>query len=402
MTGAAVKLTEHKHKRITLFCVVTILYWFSIYTYVPTLSTYAKSIGASYKLVGIIIGSYGFTQMLLRIPLGIISDRLNRRKVFITMGVLLGFISSFGMWAGNSPGMLLVFRALAGAAAAAWVPFTVLFSSYYEGSDAPKAIGIISSISSFGQMAAIFLGGVAAQYISARSPFLLGFAGAVIGIVLSFGIRENTDMHRVPLKLADLIQVAGDKRLMLLSILAVLAQFMTFATMYGFTPVAARQIGASDFQLGLLTTISTMPGIFGAALSGSFFAKRVGEKRTLIWGFVISSVMCFIIPFVKSFELLCISQLVGGFCLGTVFPLLMGLCIKNVEDRVRATAMGFFQAIYGIGMFMGPTIVGFLSDYAGLSWGFAVIGVVGTAGAVISGTVAGRVLFRNNGYGIVD
>ena len=39
-----------------LFCVVTVLYWFSLYTYVPILPVYASSLGASYKLVGLIVG----------------------------------------------------------------------------------------------------------------------------------------------------------------------------------------------------------------------------------------------------------------------------------------------------------------------------------------------------------
>jgi len=59
----------------------------SLYAYVPILSPYAESLGASYKMVGMIIGSYGFTQMLLRIPLGIISDKMGNRKLFIISGI---------------------------------------------------------------------------------------------------------------------------------------------------------------------------------------------------------------------------------------------------------------------------------------------------------------------------
>src|SRR5665647_3789323 len=102
---------------IPLFYLVTTLYWFSLYTYVPTLSPYIKSVGASYKLVGIIIGSYGFTQMLLRIPLGILSDKLKIRKPFISAGVFLGMLSSLGMFLFHEPGWVLFFRSMAGVAA---------------------------------------------------------------------------------------------------------------------------------------------------------------------------------------------------------------------------------------------------------------------------------------------
>lgn len=376
--------------RIPLFCLVTGLFWFSLYTYVPTLSTYAKSLGASYKLVGLIIGSYGFTQMLLRIPLGILSDRMNKRRIFITFGVVLCFVSALGMWYFNDPIFLLVFRSVSGAAAAAWVPFTVLFSSYYKSEEAPKAIGFISSITSIGQMAAIFLGGAAAQMLSPRAPFLLAFIGAAAAIALSFGIKENRSINREPLKFVALLSVARNPGLLLLSILCIFTQYMTFATMYGFTPVAAKQLGAADFQLGLLTTLSTMPGIFGAILSGSVFAKYLGEKKTLIYGFLLSTLACTAIPFIQSLPLLYISQMAGGFALGTLFPLLMGMCIKNVQEQMRATAMGFFQAIYGIGMFMGPTVVGILSDTAGLAWGFWTTGMVGLAAMFITMAFLGK------------
>ncbi len=377
-----------KSYRIPLFCTVTGLYWFSMYTYVPTLSTYAEGLGAPYALIGLIVGSYGFTQMLLRIPLGILSDRLNKRRIFITLGLALCFLSAFGMWISTVPSMLLIFRAVSGAAAASWVIFTVLFSSYFESNEAPRAIGFISSVTSIGQMAAIFVGGVAAQLISPRAPFLLAFIGAAAAIALSFGLKENTGPRKEPMKIASLLSVARNPGLLFLSVLAIFSQFMTFSTIYGFTPVAAGKLGASDFQLGLLTTLSTMPGIFGAALSGSFFVKKLGERRTLVCGYTISAVTCFIIPFLTNMPQLYVSQIIGGFCLGTVFPLLMGMCIKNVQESMRATAMGFFQAIYGIGMFVGPMVVGFLSDTAGMSWGFWTTGLVGFLAAAFSFKVA--------------
>jgi len=63
-----------------LFSVIIILFWFSLYIYVPQLSNYAKELGASYRLIGLIGSAYGFSQTILRIPLGILSDKLRNRK----------------------------------------------------------------------------------------------------------------------------------------------------------------------------------------------------------------------------------------------------------------------------------------------------------------------------------
>src|SRR5665647_959411 len=369
---------------IPLFYLVTTLYWFSLYTYVPTLSPDIKSVGASYKLVGIIIGSYGFTQMLLRIPLGILSDKLKIRKPFISAGVFLGMLSSLGMFLFHEPGWVLFFRSMAGVAAATWVTYTVLFSSYFSEEDMPKSIGMINSYCFLGQVLAMLLGGAAAQYFTQFTPFLVGAVGGLAGLFVSFFITEDKQVDRVPLKLRELLSVGKEKGLLIPSGLAIISQLLSFGTVFGFTPVAAKAIGATSFELGLLTALSTLPGIFAAAMSGSIFAIKWGEKRTIIYGYILVALSCLAIPYAKSLWVLYITQMIGGFGQGTVFPLLMSASIKSVSEQKRATAMGFFQAIYGIGMFIGPIMVGFLSDSMSLFYGFWATGLIGLTGAVLT------------------
>lgn len=371
-------------RRIPLFYVVTALYWLSLYTYVATLPTYAKSLGASYKLIGMIVGSYGFTQMALRIPLGIVSDRLRRRKLFACAGVAVSLCSALGLFFFPNPWAVLIFRGLSGVSAAAWVSFTVLYSSYYEEQAAPKAIAIINAVCSFGTMTGIFIGGVAAQRFGSLAPFEAAAVTAAVGFALSLFIRENRPEPKEQVRLRALFSVLKDRRFLLVSLLAILAQFITFSTVYGFTPVAAKAIGANSFDLGLLTTLSTLPGIFASLLSGTVLIRKFGEKKVIIAGFAITTAACITIPFIRSLGLLYLTQALGGFGLGGAFPLLMGLSIKNVPGDRRSTAMGLFQAIYGIGMFLGPTAVGFLSDVVGLKWGFFMIGLVGAAAICIA------------------
>ena len=375
-------MTEKRmNYRTSLFCLVTSLYWFSLYAYVPTLPGYADSLGASHRMVGLILGSYGFTQMLLRIPLGIYSDTINRRKPFVVAGLAIALVSALGMRLFPSPGMLLVFRGLTGVAAAAWVTYAVLFSSYFPSESATRAIGYISAFNAMGQMAAMMLGGLAAHGFGRAAPFTVAAVGGAVGLMLSMGVVEKK-VDREPGRLSEFASVGSDRGLILVSSLAVLVQLITFATVYGFTPIAAERIGAGDFELGLLTTLSTLPRILAAALSGALFARIYGERRTVIWAFVVLSISCMAIPLVPSLPLLYVSQIIGGFAAGLIFPLLMGLSIKAVAEGKRASAMGFFQAIYGIGMFVGPVFVGVVSDTLSLQWGFWLAGLVGLTGAL--------------------
>ncbi|MDR3562585.1 MAG: MFS transporter [Negativicutes bacterium] len=365
-------------KRIMIL--VTGFYWFSMYTYVPTLAPYAQSLGASYDMVGFILGSYGFTQVLLRLPVGVFSDAWGRRKLFVIGGIALAVCSSLGMWLVPAVGALLLLRASAGVAAAAWVDYTVLYASYFQPKEAPKAIGFINAVCSLGQVAAMLAGGYVAERFGLTSPFILGAAGGLIGVALSFSVREEPSAPK-PVDTAVMFDVLRDDNLLRLSGLGVILQVVTYVTIFGFSPVAAQAIGAGGFELGLLTVAAIVPSIFASALSGTLFCRRYGERSTLVGGFITMAASCLVIPFIDNLSWFYLSQAVGGFGRGLIMPLLMGLSIKNFPDEKRSTAMGIFQAIYGIGMCGGPVLAGLLSSSFGLAWGFWVTGIVGFAGA---------------------
>ena len=365
-------------KRILI--IVTGLFWFAMYTYVPTMALYAQNLGASYDMVGIIIGSYGLTQLMLRIPIGIISDAWGARKLFVIAGITLAAASSFGMWLLPTVGALLFCRAIAGIAAATWVDYTVLYASYFSGSEAPKAIGFINAVNNLGQVAAMLAGGYAAELYGLSSPFLLGALAGSAGVILSLCVREEQTKPK-PVSLKGFIEAVRDRTLLKLSGLGVILQIGTYVTVFGFLPLAAQRLGASHSELGLLTTITMGPSIVSSAMSGFFFSKRFGERATLVFGLFIVAVSCLIIPFAADLAVLYFSQAAGGFARGLVLPLLMGLSIKQFPGDKRSTAMGVFQALYGIGMLGGPVIAGMLNNTFGLNAGFLVAGSIGLIGS---------------------
>lgn len=377
-------MTEQENKKsIKLFVLVTAFYWFSMYAYIPTFSPYIETMGASHKLVGLILGSYGFTQMLVRIPLGIYSDRINKRKIFVIIGIILSGISTLGMYLAQAPELILFFRALAGVSAATWISFTVLFSSYFADQEAARAIGIINASNKSGQVLGMLLGGVVAQLLGQRFPFLLAAGGGVAALFLSLNVAEKSSQKK-PIKAAEIIEVAKNRSLLLLSLLAIIMMMIVHSTAFGFIPVVAKKLGAGSFQLGLLTTITTLPGILSSYLSGSVFTKKYGEKNTVTTGFILLAVSCLLVPLLNQLYLLYFNQILNGFAQGMILPILMGLSIKNVAAHRRGTAMGFFQAIYGLGMFAGPLLVGTISDFSSMKIGFLFIGCVGLLGACLS------------------
>jgi len=383
-TALPLERPESVNYRIPLFCAVTLLFWFSMYTCVPILAAYVEFLGASHQMAGLIVGMYGLSQMLLRVPVGVLSDRFHKRKLFILFGLLFSAFAGLGILVTKEVTWILILRALAGAAAATWVDFTILFSSYYRKEETTRAIGTISVYNNLGQMLGIMCGGWFADQFGWESSFLIGAAVGLAGLVGALFLVEKFDENAQRITARGVAEVASDRTLLTVSFLSILFQLITFATVFGFTPVYAQSLGASKLDMGLLTFFSTFPTAVAAWIGGRHLAERIGEKNVIIIGFILSGVCTALIPAISSLWLLIASQAVAGFGRGFSSPILMSLSIKHMHPDKRATAMGFYQAIYGLGMFMGPLFMGAAGDWLTLQEGFVIVGVLGGISAVLT------------------
>lgn len=348
-----------------------------MYTCVPILASYVEYLGASYKMTGLIVGMYGLIQMILRLPLGIISDRLHKHKIFIVFGLMFSVLSGLGILVTQDITWILFLRALAGAAAATWVDFTILFTRYYSKENTSQAIGTLSLYSMLGQMLGILSGGWIAEYYGWESSFLLGASVGMIGLLGSFFIVDKRDKEIETITVHKIIKVSSDKTLLTVSFLAILFQMLIFATVFGFTPVFAQSLGASKFDMGLLTFFSTFPTAIAAWMGGGMLTQRFGEKKVLLIGLILISIFTILIPFIKSVLILIMTQALAGLGRGLVTPILMSLSIKHIDVARRSTAMGIYQSFYGLGMFNGPLFMGIVGDLLTLKQGFIILGLLG-------------------------
>ena len=376
--------------RLPLFYTVTAFFWFALYAYVPYVAPFADEMGADFRLSGLIVGAYGFTQMVIRFPLGILSDKLGKRKVFVLLGVFFSALSGLVIVFFPTPMALLAARSLGGVAASAWVIFAILGASYYRPEETVKSVGFLNAANAFGRMAALLVGGLVAQNFGFSSAFLLAGMVGVFGLIAGFGIVENTGAKGKSPSITDLLDVARNRQLMCASILGIFIQYIMFATTFGFSPMAAAEMGASNIQLGMLGVVSTLPGLLISPLAGTVLSRKIG--RTLAIGFLMAGLGSAAVSLCQSLWQLYAVQIFSNIGAAAVFTLLMGLCIQDIPSERRATAMGFFQAVYGIGMFLGPFIMGWVSHSFGLMFAFAFTGTIGIIG------MSASVFFINKGY----
>ncbi|MCR2805100.1 MFS transporter [Paenibacillus soyae] len=373
--------------RSGLFIAVTLLYWTSMYIYLPTLTPYLNAGGYSLSFIGIVLGSYGFTQMLVRFPLGVLSDRLGKRKPFILLGMAAACLSCLlfllpGGWVWPLAG-----RIVAGICASAWVAFTVLYASYFESGQIGRAMGRISVMTVSGQMIGMLLSGALSEGFGPRAPFLAGALCGAAGLLLAMLIREpagGVARENGGMSLAQVGTVVRNRTLLRVSLLSILAHGVLFITMFGFTPLKAEQLGAGGVELTLLVFAFMLPHALASFAGSHWLVPRFGSNVTIAIGFVVSACCTAGMIAAPSLGILYATQALNGFAQGLHMPLLLGLAIRDVDSSSRATAMGLYQALYAVGMFSGPFLAGYLNGGWGLDGGFLFGTALALAAAVLT------------------
>jgi len=367
-----------------LFIAGTVLFWASLYTYVPILPAYVERLSGSLEVVAWIVGAYGLTQLALRIPLGVWSDRVGARKPFVLAGLVAAMVSGVGMAIAGTPALLFALRALAGMAAATWGLLTVLFASYFTPPNPHRAMTIMQVASALAQIAAALLGSWVASYWGWTAPFYAGAVLALLGLLCMAAVPDEGRVEsRTRITLVTVVRIARVRAVAGASIAAALGQFGFWVTVNGFTPIYAVRLGASPETLGILAMVSLVPYAAAPILADAFLALRYRESHVVAAGYLVVGAATLAIPFIHSIPLLMLSQAIGGVGRGLVFPILMSCTFEAVAPRERATAMGLFQATYALGMTAGPWIAGGLVAWLGLGGVFVMTaGLMGLAAVI--------------------
>ncbi|HPJ21690.1 MAG TPA: MFS transporter, partial [Clostridia bacterium] len=236
-----------QRKTLWIFYTVSAMYWFSLYSYGSVLSNHASSLGADAVMIGTIAGSYGVAQLILRIPVGFLSDRVQNRKYFIGAGILFCLVSGIGLGLSPTPEYMLVFRIMAGIGATSSIILPGYMTETFREMDSHHAMGNMSASFKLGRTFAIIIGGLIAQFVGSKWAFLAG--GIAAGICLIpwiFLPLDRTHEEKVHHSTREILSVIKDRDLYMSSTIMIFFQFAVFATTYTFTPVMARDMGVSN------------------------------------------------------------------------------------------------------------------------------------------------------------
>ncbi|WP_123040127.1 MFS transporter [Cohnella candidum] len=381
--------TENDRTRLVLLSAATLLYWACMYVYVPILTPYLEYRGISVGMIGFVLGSYGLTQIAVRLPLGLYSDAMSRRKPFLIAGMLAGAVSCAlfllpGTWGGP-----LAARLIAGLCASAWVPFSVLYASCFPSSRTGQAMGTLQFLTVSGQLAGMLGSGWLTDWGGYDAAFKTGIAVAVLGILVVLCIREPAAAGPVSAKVTTeekpaVSRVFRSAALWKVSSLSLMAHGILFITMFGFTPLQAVKMGAGEAGLTGIVAAFMVPHALVSLIAGRYLAPKLGNRRMIIAGFLLAGAFTAAIPLTHTLGWLAVTQAFNGAAQALYFPLLLGMAIQDFPPSLRASAMGLYQSVYSVGMFLGPYLAGGLNALGGLEAGFLFGGALGLGASILA------------------
>ncbi len=163
---------------------------------------------------------------------------------------------------------------------------------------------------------------------------------------------------------------------------AVLVSMIGFGLIIPLLPIYGREMGASGFYLGLLTSLFGMTRIL-SSLPGGVLADRVGRKKLIAGGLFVYTGVMFLFGISTNLYQLLFLRACQGAASGVVWPVAATMVADIVEPQDRGKAMGFFSMMWDGGIAVGPVLGGLLTAAIDIAFPFFVCSALSLVSALL-------------------
>lgn len=343
----------------------------------PVLPLYLRDRGASYAMVGVIVGAALVAQALGQWPAGRLTERVGRREMMV-MGLIVAGIASMLFVLPLPVGWLVVLRFVQGLGFAAAMPAEMAaVADVVPPAQLGRAYAWVSGAQQLGFIGGPAIGGLLA--VSGRSTVFAVTGGALFlaAIVVGFTLRRSVHAPAGPLTLGlDLFgrsRAAGAVR-------AVAILSIGLGLLIGIYDVIwslyMRQLGASDPVIGASFTLFALPLLIATPFAG-WGSDRFDRRWLAAGSILLGSLMGPIYPLLTSIAIVLIVGAVEGAMWAFTTPSMNSFLMDAVADR-RAEAQGVVGTAMSAATAVGSLLGGWM-----FTFGLAVPFDVAAAGGIV-------------------
>ena len=125
-------------------------------------------------------------------------------------------------------------------------------------------------------------------------------------------------------------------------------------------PYYAKDYGATDFQVGLLTSVYAIAMFISGPILGRI-SDRIGRKPVLLASQFGMLAGWLVLAFAPSLEVLFVGRIISGLTAGNLSAAQAYIADVTEANEERTQAFGFFGIAFGLGFVLGPAITGLLT-----------------------------------------
>jgi len=339
--------------------------------------------GLAPLILGLVDGIGDFVVNVSKGFSGFISDRVQKRKIFIWSGYAMGassrLIYAFSpIWQWLIPAKILD-RAgkLRGA------PRDALVADVSTHETRGRNFGILRTLDHTGATLGVL---ITIAFVTFAVPWL----ATVLGFDLLASLRLLFVFATIPTLIGALIvilrivdyrkevgkpvfRVSGINRslaiFITLSIIFALASFSwslvtLYAGVYLVLPATNPILGVPVAYLTFTLTAALTSAPLGR------LGDRIGRRLTILIGFIFFATMCAIFLYVPNFWTVLFALIFYGVSIGATVPMQSSLISELSPINVRASMLGLYQMLIGIALLPASLIAGFLWVFLGPSFTF--------------------------------
>jgi len=378
----------------------------------PLLPTYAKDLGASPFMIGMIAAIYSSMQFIFSPVWGKLSDRIGRRPVMLVSIFLAAVSYAFFSRAVTIP-MLILARALSGIGSANIAAAQAYITDVTDSKSRSGAMAMLGAAFGIGFIIGPLIGGVLKTNFGIS---MVGIVAAVlIGIdfilALFFLPESNTKAEKLSIPFRASFGKSGSKTSMLGMIMEKSGEYFgNLRNAFSSRPVALLMIinyiftfaivnmqvasillwkeyfHTTDQQIGYLFAYVGFISVIVQGAAMPWLNRMLGEHRLMLWGQITSFVGVFFIPFIPQNALFTVGLFVLlFFAVGNslVNPINISMITLYSYKQKQGQIMGFAQSINSLARIMGP-FSGSILYGIDTRYPYFLAGLLTVAGTVIS------------------
>jgi len=323
------------------------------------LPVYAETLGATYTQLGLIGAVGNLVYTVITLVAGGSLDRFENIKLYMGFTAFGAIVMILFSYADTIPQIILVRGLLGAAAASFWVGASTLTGEISPRQELTRSLGRYNMAWILGFTVGPYLGGLITNSYG-YDVFFIASAGVIavsLGLILS-SIRGSIELKQ---ETVHETRNLGDLRPLLMSYLTLIPFTMVLGIYMAIIPGHMKTVGLSASLIGLLITITN--GVRGCVFFNVEKLVKWGTWQSVLTASTLLAAAMYLVRNAETGTQFAIPLIFYGLGSGIMTPVVLDFISKRTPDKLRGTAMGVHEGIYGVGMCLGPLLGGAIADY---------------------------------------